>query len=257
MARRGEDLDQLEGRNVVLEALRRQRRVVRRVLLDERARPDDKLREIVGRARKAGVPVDAVARQHLDRRSETGVHNGIIALAEPLPELTVSQLLDQIWARGEQPFLALVDEAQYEHNLGAVLRSALGAGVHGVIVPTRRGKGLTPVVQRVSMGGAEAVPLVREGLSAALKQLQKGGVKIVGADMGGSPVWAEDLTGPVAFVIGGESKGLSSTLRSRCDAVVSVPLQGRLESLNLSVTAGILFFEKRRQEATAAGRGPG
>ena len=256
MAGRNADLDQLEGRNVVLEALQRKRRPVVRIYLDDRAKPDDKLREIVGRARKAGVPVETRARAELDRRSETGVHNGIIALAEPLPELTVTELLEDIWSRGEQPFLALVDEAQYEHNLGAVLRSALGAGVHGVIVPTRRGKGLTPVVQRVSMGGAEAVPLVREGLSAALKQLRKGGVKIVGADMDGRPAWEVGLRGPVAFVIGGESKGLSSTLRERCDEIVSVPLAGRLESLNLSVTAGILFFEKVRQESVGVPRPP-
>ncbi len=243
--------DQLEGRNIVLEALRRRRRPLRRIFLDARARPDAKLKEILWRAGKAEVTVEEVRRQQLDKRSLTGVHNGIIALAEPLPELTVSELLEDIWSRNEQPFLVLVDEAQYEHNLGAVLRSALGAGVHGVIVPTRRGKGLTPVVQRVSMGGAEAVPLVREGLSSALKQLRKGGVRIVGADMGGEAVWGADLTGPVAFVIGGESKGLSPTLARRCDSVVAVPLEGHLESLNLSVTAGVLLFEKVRQEHAA------
>jgi len=249
MARtRRDGLDQLEGRNVVLEALRRQQRAVVRVRLDERARPDGKVGEILSRCKALGVPVERVPRHQLDRHSDTGVHNGVMALAEPLPSYTVQQLLDELFERGELPFLALVDEVQYEHNLGAVMRSAMGAGVHGVIVPVRRGKGLSPVVQRVAMGAGEVVPLVREGLSSALATLRRAGVRIVGADMDGTPVWDLPLTGAVAFVIGGEDKGLSATLRKRCDAVAAVPLEGELDSLNLSVTAALMFFEKVRQE---------
>jgi 23S rRNA (guanosine2251-2'-O)-methyltransferase len=241
--------DQLEGRNVVYEALARKRRKVRRIRLDERAKPNEKLAGILAFAAEMGVPVARVPRETLDRDSFTGVHNGILAEADPLPENTVRGLLADCANRGEYPFVVLVDEVQYEHNLGAILRSALGAGVHAVIVPTRRGKGLTPVVQRVAMGGAEEVELIREGLSSALATLRRAGVRVVGADMDGAPCWATPMTGPLAVVLGGEDKGLSQTLRERCDAIVSVPLSRGLDSLNVSVTAGVLLFEKVRQEA--------
>jgi 23S rRNA (guanosine2251-2'-O)-methyltransferase len=240
-------LEQLEGRNPVIEALLRKRRKVRKVMLDERAREDDKVRRLISLCEQAGVRIERVNREQLDRLAAGEVHNGVIAHADQLPELTVQQLLDQVYARGEMPFLVLADEISYEHNLGAILRSALGAGVHGVVVPTKRGKGLSPVVHRVSMGGAEAVPLVREGLSSALKICHKAGLRIVGADMGGVAHCVLDCSRPTALVLCGESKGLSPTLRKLCDAIVGVPLQGELESLNVSVTAGVMLFERARQ----------
>lgn len=244
------DRDQLEGRNVVIEALRRGRRRVTGIWLDERARPGGKVDELSELAARQGVPVHLVPRQKLDRRSETGAHNGVIAEAEPLVTHTTTSLLHELAVRGEDPFLVLVDEVQYEHNLGAILRSALGAGVNGVIVPVVRGKGLSPVVQRVAMGGAEEVPLVREGLSSALAVLVRAGVRVVGCDMDGDPLWRVPLTGPIALVLGGEDKGLTPTLRKRCDQVAAVPLHGGLDSLNVSVTAALFMFEKVRQESS-------
>ena len=249
-----EGVDQLEGRNVVFEALKRQRRRVRRIFIDERTRPHPKIDAILALAEEQGVAVGKVQRRQLDDRSVTGVHNGIIAEADALPDNTVQGLLNDIERADQVPFLVLVDEVQYEHNLGAVLRSCLGAGVNGLIIPVRRGKGVTPVVQRVAMGAAEAVPVIREGLSSALATLRRAGIRVVGADMGGEPCWSVPMTGALALVLGGEDKGLSPTLRKRCDAVVAVPLAGDLESLNVSVTAGILLFEKVRQES---GMGPG
>ena len=122
--------DQLEGRNVVFEALSRKRRRVRRIRLDERAKPSEKLEAILELAHQMGVPVVRVPRESLDRESMTGVHNGILAEADPLPENSVRGVLSDCANRGEHPFVVLVDEVQYEHNLGAIMRSALGAGVH-------------------------------------------------------------------------------------------------------------------------------
>lgn len=243
------DLEQLEGRNVVLEALRRGKRPVRRVFLDERARDDDKIKTILALAASRGVPVIPVPRQKLDERCQTGVHNGIIAEAVARETPTVARLIDDLLEARQDPFLVMVDEVQYEHNLGAILRSALGAGVHGLVVPVVRGKGLTPVVHRVAMGGAEEVPLVREGLLSALATVRRAGIRVVGADMDGKAPWDVPMTGPIAIVLGGEDKGLTPPIRARCDAIVGVPLQGQLESLNVSVTAGILLFEKVRQES--------
>ena len=185
----------------------------------------------------------------LDRMSQTGVHNGVIAEAEPFPDMTVSEVLETAFRGGRDPCFVLIDEVQYEYNLGAILRSSLGASVDAVIIPVQRGKGLTPIVQRVSMGGAEAVPVIREGISSALAQLHRAGVMIVGADMDGVAPWDLPLAGSVAFVLGGEDKGLTDPVRKRCDAIVGVPLAGGLESLNVSVTAGVLLFERVRQRA--------
>lgn len=240
--------DQLEGRNPVLEALSRRTRAVHRIWIDDRAKPDPRVSRIVELAREAGVPLVPTDRRELDRKAEGRVHNGVIASAEPLPGLTTAQLLDQVFARGEHPLIVLCAELAYEHNLGAILRSSLGFGVHGVIVPTRRGAALTPVVQRVAMGAAEVVPVIRESFHSAAKHLQKAGVPLVAADMHGEPLGRSRLTGPMCFVMGGEGPGLSSSQRKRCDRTVSIPLAGDLESLNVSVAAAVLLYEKRRQD---------
>ena len=245
--------DQLEGRNVVLEALVRGRRKVLKIWLDAGAKPDAKVSRIL---ELGGSRILRVDRQILDRMSVTGVHNGVIADAEPFDEVSVAQVLETAFQARRDPCFVLVDEVQYEHNLGAVLRSALGADVDAVIIPVQRGKGLTPVVHRVSMGGAEAVPVIREGISSALAQLQRAGVYIVGADMDGAAPWTLPLAGAVAFVLGGEDKGLTEPVRKRCDAIAGVPLAGGLESLNVSVTAGVLLFERVRQRTVSkAGKG--
>ena len=241
-------MDQLEGRNVVIEALRRRKRQVRKVFLDERSKSNSKITELLQLISDQNIKLERVDRQKLDKMSETGVHNGVIAVADALPAYTLKQLLDEIYAKDEFPFLVLADEIQYEQNLGAILRSAMGAGVHGVIVPKVRGKGISAVVQRVSMGGSEEVPLIREGLSHSIKILKKEGIPIVAADMDGRPVWDVNLKGALAVILGGESKGVSPTLRNKSDRIISVPLQNNLDSLNVSVTAGIIFFEKCRQE---------
>ena len=240
--------DQLEGRNVVLEALVRGRRKVLKIWLDAGAKPDAKVSRIL---ELGGSRILRVDRQILDRMSVTGVHNGVIADAEPFDEVSVAQVLETAFQARRDPCFVLVDEVQYEHNLGAVLRSALGADVDAVIIPVQRGKGLTPVVHRVSMGGAEAVPVIREGISSALAQLQRAGVYIVGADMDGAAPWTLPLAGAVAFVLGGEDKGLTEPVRKRCDAIAGVPLAGGLESLNVSVTAGVLLFERVRQRTVS------
>lgn len=241
-------MDRLEGRNPVLECLARGRRRVRRVYVDLGARDDPRITRILELAEATGAKVARVPRQQLDQMAEGRVHNGVIAEADPLPDWTAAALLEDVLGRGRDPFFVLADGLAYEHNLGAILRSGLGFGVDGVVVPTRRGADLSPVVQRVAMGAAEVVPLVKEGLFAALKPIQKAGIRVVGADMGGTPLGQCNLRGSIALVLGAEGEGLSSKLRERCDEIVSVPLAGNLESLNVSVAAAVLMYEKRRQD---------
>ncbi|MEZ4319777.1 MAG: 23S rRNA (guanosine(2251)-2'-O)-methyltransferase RlmB [Myxococcota bacterium] len=242
--------NQLEGRNPILECLQRGKRTLHHVWVDDHAKPERRLETIVTMARERGVRVDLVPRRELDRRAEGRVHNGIIARVDPPRTWKTGDLLDHIADR--VPFLLLCDELTYEHNLGAILRSALGFGVDGLFLPTKRGAQLSPVVQRVAMGAVEDVPIVRESPYAALKLIQKAGIPVWGADMSGRPADRVDLTGPVAFVMGGEGRGLSDGIRKRCDGVVSIPLHGGLESLNVSVAAALLMYEKRRQDRTGA-----
>ncbi|MBA2321182.1 MAG: 23S rRNA (guanosine(2251)-2'-O)-methyltransferase RlmB [Deltaproteobacteria bacterium] len=241
-------MDQLEGRNPVLEALTRRRRRVARIWLDRGAKPDPKVDRILALAAEQNVALERVDRSRLDKLADGRVHNGVVAHADPLPAWTTTKLLDSLFEVGRSPLLVLADALSYEHNLGAILRTSLGFGVDGVIVPTARGAALSPVVQRVAMGAAEVVPLVREGLYSALKPIRDAGIRVIGADMGGVPLHLADLRGPLAILLGGEGEGLSPNLRSRCDQVVAIPLAGNLESLNVSVAAAVILYEKRRQD---------
>jgi len=240
--------DQLEGRNPVLECLHRAKREVHRILLDGGARADGRISQILKLAERRGVPVDRVDRRHLDRVADGRVHNGIIAMVEPIETWSASALINHQLDHDIEPFWVLADGLSYEHNLGAVLRSALGFGANAVVVPTRRGAPISSVAQRVSMGAVEEVPIVRESLFSALKVLKKAGVPTVGADMGGVALGQARLSGPLGLVMGAEGRGLSSKLRQKVGQVVSIPLAGDLESLNVSVATAVLLYEKRRQD---------
>ena len=239
-------MDQLEGRNPVLECLQRGRRRVARVWLDKGARKDPRIETILSLVARSGAKLTRVERSELDRMAQGRVHNGVIAHADPLPRWTAQNLVEA--TAGSDPFFVMADGLSYEHNLGAVLRSSLGFGVTGLFVPTRRGAALSPVVQRVAMGAAEVVPIVHEGLFAAIKHIKRAGIPLVGADMGGVPMGQARLSGPVTLVMGAEGRGLSPKLRDKCDQIVSIPLAGDLESLNVSVAAALLMYEKRRQD---------
>jgi 23S rRNA (guanosine2251-2'-O)-methyltransferase len=229
----------------VLAALQRSGRV-REIWLDAGARPDPKLDRLLGLARERHVPVVRVPREDLDRHSQAAVHNGVVAFADGLAQPSLKEVLDEVIVRpGRAPLILLLDEVQYEQNLGAILRTAACTGVDAVVVPTRRGAPLSAVVQRIAMGGAEEVPVIREGLLSALATLRREGFRVLGAERDGSmPCWEADWTGPLALVMGGEDHGIGPALRSRCDDVVSLPIRpgSVVDSLNVSVTAGVLLY---------------
>ncbi len=241
-------MDQIEGRNPVIECFTRKRRRVHKVWLDRGAKPDPRIDTIVTMCRDAGVPIEAVERRQLDAKAEGRVHNGVIAFADPIPEWSMKELLAQTYARTSEPLLLLVDAVAYEHNLGAILRSSLGFGVDGVILPTRRGAPLSPLVQRVAMGAAEDVPVVRESATSAMAVMRREGVRLVGADARGTPITEADLSGPLCIAVGAEGEGLAHAVKQRCDLTVSIPLAGGLESLNVSVATALVLYEKRRRD---------
>ena len=241
--------DQLEGRNLVLAGLRVSQRV-RAIWLDEGAR-GDKIATLVDEARAQGVPVRGVSRDALDGVAEGRVHNGVIGFADGLPSPSLKVVLDDCFSGTTDPLILLLDQVQYEQNLGAVLRTACASGVTAVVIPTRRGASLTATVQRIAMGGAEEVPVVREGMMSALATLRRAGFRIVGTEAGATVSYTDaDLTGAVAIVMGGEDRGLSSAVAQRCDTIVGIPMRpsAAVTSLNVSVSTALLLYERVRQQ---------
>ncbi len=246
---RPEHPDQLEGRNLVLTAVQHSGRV-RVIWIDSGARACPKLSRIEKLSAERGCQLQRVPREELDAVSRAAVHNGVIGFAEPLPSFTLNEILKKLDADGTEPFVLLLDEVQYEQNLGAVLRSAACSGVDVVVTPTRRGAPLSANVQRIAMGAAEQVPVVRESMLSAMAALRRRGIRVIAAEAGASePYFEVDLTGPVALVVGGEDHGVGAKIRERCDQLVTIPIRDEVvTSLNVSVATGILLFERVRQQ---------
>lgn len=237
----------LEGRNAVAEALRAGR-TIDKVFLAEGA-ADHGLRRLASLAREAGAVVTAVDRRKLDQMSPTGAHQGIVAMAAAHDYSTLDDMLALAAERGEPPLLVLCDELSDPHNLGAIIRSAECAGAHGVVIPKRRSVALTAVVAKAAAGALEYMPVARvTNLSAAIETLQKKGLWVFGtAAEGATPLYKADLRGPAAIVIGAEGNGMSRLVAERCDDKVSIPLRGRISSLNASAAAAVLLYEALRQ----------
>jgi len=235
-------LSQVEGKNPVYETLRRGG--VKRLLVAE-GLDDERVKEIVGQAERFKVPVERVTRERLDKLSQTGRHQGVIALVDQPGYASLESVLKK--AKGDVCVIIL-DGVQDPQNLGSVLRTGDAAGVSAVVVPRRESVGLTPAVLRVAMGGGATVPVARENLYPAVKLLKEEGVKVVGVDMkGGCLYWEADLRGSVAFVLGGEGSGVSPTLLEKCDVVVRIPMSGQIQSLNVGVSAALVLYERLRQ----------
>jgi len=229
-----------------------------RLLWVEAGREDDpRLRPLLERARSAGVAIESVQRRTLDKRTEGGRHQGLLAHLRPAPDLGEADLFQAVESLpGPALFLAL-DQVQDPHNLGACLRSADAAGAHGVIVPRDRACPLTPAARKAASGAAETVPLYRvANLARALEGLARRGVWTVGlAAEADALLYDMDLTVPTALVLGAEGKGLRRLTRERCDHLARLPMAGTVESLNVSVTAGIALFEAVRQRLVAPSTG--
>ena len=239
--------EMIEGRNAVLEALRAGRALDKVYIA--RGETDKALAHIAGLARERGVSVSDCDRRKLDAMSVTKAHQGVIAVCAVREYASLDDILALAESRGEAPFVVVCDEISDPHNLGAIIRSAECVGAHGVVIPRRRSAGLTAVVGKTSAGAAEHLPVARvANISAALQELKDRGLWVYGAAAeGSSPMWETDLTGPLALVIGSEGEGLGRLVRERCDFLVSIPMKGRISSLNASAAAAILLYEAVRQ----------
>ncbi|MBI5380124.1 MAG: 23S rRNA (guanosine(2251)-2'-O)-methyltransferase RlmB [Nitrospirae bacterium] len=241
----------LYGVHPVLEALRAGRRPLERLYLAP-GRHGAALAEIVRLARQQGVRIDERDRAALDRLSGGAAHQGIVGVLAVREYTPLEALLAAPAEQGEVPWFLLLDGVEDPRNLGAILRTAEGAGVHGVILPGRRAVGLTPTVAKTSAGALEHLPVARvPNLVPLIRRLQAEQIRVVGADSRApQSCFDTDLTGPLAFVLGGEGRGLRPLVARSCDLLVAIPLRGRVHSLNVSVAAGILLYETLRQRAT-------
>lgn len=238
--------NKIEGRNAVLEAFRSGKTVDKLYILD--GCQDGPVRTIAREARKHDTIIQYVAKERLDQISETGKHQGVIAVAASYEYATVEDILEKAKEKGEPPFILLLDNIEDPHNLGAIIRTANLAGAHGVIIPKRRAAGLTAVVARTSAGALNYTPVAKvTNLKTVMEQLKKEGMWFVCADMGGTAYYDLDLKGPIGLVIGNEGEGVSRLVKENCDFVASIPMKGDIDSLNASVAAGILAFEIARQ----------
>lgn len=237
----------IEGRNAVTEAIRSGRAINKVFLAD--GDTDKALGRLAAMAKDAGAVVVRMDRRKLNEMSPTGAHQGIIALAAAHEYATIDDMLAAAEARGEAPLLILCDELSDPHNLGAILRTAECAGAHGVIIPKRRSVGLTAVVGKASAGAIEYMPVARvSNISAVIRALKQRGIWVFGtAAEGATALYDADLTLPAAIVIGNEGAGMSRIVAESCDFKVSIPLKGRISSLNASAAAAILLYEAVRQ----------
>ncbi|MBE6984790.1 MAG: 23S rRNA (guanosine(2251)-2'-O)-methyltransferase RlmB [Ruminococcaceae bacterium] len=237
----------IEGRNAVTEALRSGRTINKVYLAD--GDTDRSLGRLAAMAKDAGAVVVHIDRRKLNDMSPTGAHQGIIAAVAAHEYSSVEDILNYAAERGEAPLIVICDELSDPHNLGAILRSAECAGAHGVIIPKRRSVGLTAVVGKASAGAIEYMRVARvSNIASTIRELKQNGVWIYGtAAEGASPLYQTDLTGPAAIVIGNEGVGMSRIVADSCDFKVSIPMKGRISSLNASAAAAILLYEAVRQ----------
>lgn len=236
----------IEGRNAVLEAFRSGKPMDKVFLLD--GCMDGPLKTIAREAKKHDTIINYVKKERLEQLSETGKHQGVIAMAAAYEYAKVEDILAKAEEKGEPPFILLLDGIEDPHNLGAIIRTANLAGAHGVIIPKRRAVGLTATVAKTSAGALNYTPVAKvTNLTQTMKELKEKGMWFVGADMGGETMYQLDLTGPIGVVIGSEGDGMSKLVKENCDFIASIPMKGDIDSLNASVAAGILAYEIVRQ----------
>lgn len=237
----------IEGRNAVIEALRAERTIDK--IYIAKGDVDKTLGHIASKAREKGIVVVEADRRKLDFMSQTHAHQGVIALAAVKAYCSLDDILSIADERSEAPFVIVCDEISDPHNLGAIIRSAECVGAHGVVIPKRRSAGLTAIVDKSSAGAAEHMAVARvANIPAAIKELKDRGLWVYGTAADGSgDMWHTDLTGPAVLVIGSEGDGMGRLVRESCDFIVSIPMKGKVSSLNASAAASILMYEVLRQ----------
>lgn len=244
-----DDLDKLEGRNSVLEALK-SGRSINRIFVAKGDR-EGSVNQIIALARQNHILIQEVDRAKLDDMSQTFAHQGVIALTAAKDYVEVDDILKAAADSGRPPFIIILDEITDAHNLGSILRTANAVGAHGIIIPKRRAIGLTSVVSKASAGAIEYVPVARvTNIVQTIEALKKHNIWVAGTDSTGEKAYFDsDLTGAVALVIGSEGEGMGKLVRESCDFVVNIPMMGQITSLNAAVAGAVVAYEILRQRS--------
>lgn len=236
----------VEGRNPVIEAFRSGRTIDKLFIQD--GCQDGPIKTILREAKKQDTVIHFVTQQRLDQLSQTGHHQGVIAICAAYAYGTVEEMLKAARQKEEDPFLIMLDGIEDPHNLGAILRTANAAGAHGLIIPKNRAVGLTSTVAKVSAGAVNYTPVARvTNLANTIENLKKEGLWFACADMEGESLYQLDLKGPICLVVGNEGSGVSRLVKEKCDFIASIPVRGQIDSLNASVAAGVFAYEIVRQ----------
>ncbi len=241
------------GRNAVREAVRSGRSIDKILVTKE---IDGSLREIINLARDNNIRVDSVVREKLDELcmpfghgQKTGNHQGIVAMVPGVEYCEIADILNFAKEKGEKPFIIILDGIEDPHNLGSIIRSAVCAGAHGIIIPRRRAVSVTAAACKASAGAVEYAHIARvANIANAIARLKDEGLWIAGADMSGTAMTSARMEGALALVIGSEGDGIGRLVKEKCDFLVSIPMFGQIDSLNAAVAAAVLMFEKRRQD---------
>lgn len=241
------------GRNAVREAVRSGRSIDKILVTKE---IDGSLREIINLARDNNIRVDSVVREKLDELcmpfghgQKTGNHQGIVAMVPGVEYCEIADILNFAKEKGEKPFIIILDGIEDPHNLGSIIRSAVCAGAHGIIIPRRRAVSVTAAACKASAGAVEYAHIARvANITNAIARLKDEGLWIAGADMSGTAMTSARMEGALALVIGSEGDGIGRLVKEKCDFLVSIPMFGQIDSLNAAVAAAVLMFEKRRQD---------
>ncbi len=235
--------DIIAGRNPVIEALRSGREMEKIVVADG---SEGSISKIIGMAKEKGIVVQFRDRAFLDKLAKN--HQGVLAFVSAYEYAEIDDIFRKAEEAGEDPFIMILDDLEDPHNLGAIMRTCECAGAHGVIVPKRRSAGLTETVVKASAGAIEYVPCVRvTNIAQTIDTLKERGLWIAACDMGGNEYYRQDMTGSIGIVIGSEGKGISRLVKEKCDFTVSMPMAGKITSLNASNAAAVIMYEVRRQ----------
>ena len=236
----------IEGRNAVIEAFRSGKTIDKLYILD--GCQDGPMATIRREAKKHDALMKFVPKERLDQISQTGRHQGVIAVCAAYTYAEVDDILEAARQKGEDPFVFILDGIEDPHNLGAIIRTANLAGAHGVIIPKNRAVGLTATVARTSAGALNYTPVAKvTNLGKTMEELKKEGLWFVCADMDGTKMYDLNLKGPIGLVIGNEGDGVSRLIKEKCDMTAAIPMKGDIDSLNASVAAGVLAYEIVRQ----------
>lgn len=237
----------IEGRNAVIELLKSGKPINKLYIL--KGERQGSINEIIKLAKRNKNVIVEVDKNKLDLLSETKHHQGVIAFVSPVEYKELDDIFALAKERNEDPFIIIADEIEDPHNLGALIRSAECAGCHGIIIPKRRAVGVTEIVVKTSVGATQYVPVVRvNNINETIRELKDRGIWIVGTDGNADKLYYEqDLTGPIAIIIGSEGKGMNSLTMKNCDYLVKIPMMGKITSLNASVSGGIVMFEALKQ----------